>query len=460
MISLLALALASSSPDLIIRNARVVDVDGGTSALAHVAIENGKIVSVRSDVPEADAHTTIVEAGGRYLIPGLWDTHVHSVTNWSWHAPAFLAHGVTSVRNLHTSEPDGYALIRDIKAQGERGEAPRMIANGFIVGGEESMWGNMIRVLDADDARKAVDTHIENGMDLIKVYHSLGSDEFLALAAYADEKGIPVDGHIAMNVRTPTAIQAGQRTIEHNIAMVHGCVDWDKADRLAEKAVRPDVPGPAEPLDFAIMRRSEIFARDEAQCAEIAEMMAEHGTVAVPTIVNTMSRRAVEAMETVGQETSLPESLYGRWMQMAQSPLGRAISDLNDLTLETERKDIEYFRMAGTTILAGTDVGNEFLAPGASLLRELEYFEELGMTPREALAAATTEPARVFEIEGLGCIAEGCIADLVLLDHDPLANISNVRSIAGIVHAGTYKPKADLDAALAAALATENSAAE
>ncbi|MBW0144731.1 amidohydrolase family protein [Sphingomicrobium clamense] len=457
MIGLVTLALAGTAPDLVIRNARIVDVDSGTHVMGHVAIDAGKIVSVGDTASDTDGETTIVEAGGRYLIPGLWDTHVHSVTNWSWHAPAFLAYGITSVRNLHTSEAEGYALIRDIKAQGERGEAPRIIANGFIVGGEESEWGGMIKVLDAEDARAAVDAHIENGMDLIKVYHSMRAEQYRALIAYADERGLPVDGHLPGDIKTQEAVKLGQRTIEHGIEMSHGCSDWDKADALVAAAERPEVDGPSGPIEFAIMSRADNASRNEERCAAVAELMAEHGTVSVPTIVNTASRMALTAMATQGQENSLPRPLYERWMEMAASPLGRAVSELSASELQYYGRNIDYFRDAGVTVLAGTDVGNPFIAPGASLIRELEYLTEFGMTPREALASATTEPARVFEIEGLGCIAAGCIADLVLLDHDPLAEISNVRSIAGVVHSGTYKPKAELDAALAAALDKENS---
>jgi imidazolonepropionase-like amidohydrolase len=214
-------------------------------------------------------------------------------------------------------------------------------------------------------------------------------------------------------------------------------------------------------VDFALMLRTNDDARDMAACLEITEMMAEHGTVAVPTLVNNLSMSdAARVMAMPGTEASLPSSIYGQWMSMASSPQSAVIGELRGAVMQHAKDTVPLYRKSGVTVLAGTDVGNMFLAPGATLLDELELLVEAGLTDREALAAATTNPARVFEIEGLGCLAAGCTADLVLLDHNPIEAISNVRSIAGVVLAGTYHPKPELDAALAAVLEKESSKAK
>lgn len=137
---------------------------------------------------------------------------------------------------------------------------------------------------------------------------------------------------------------------------------------------------------------------------------------------------------------------------MAQSPFGAAITELRRPIMPYVRQQIGFYREGGVTVLAGSDVGNQFLAPGVSLHRELELLVEAGMTIREALASATKSPAEVFEIKGLGCLRAGCIADLVLLERDPLDDISNIRSIAGVALAGRYHERSKLEDSASAAL--------
>lgn len=461
MFHILAFLLAAPdvedrSLDLAIENVTVIDVETGQQRDGQtVVIDDGIIVSVSGDtVGPGDAVRTI-DGSGQFLIPGLWDAHVHSVTNWSWHAPVFLAHGVTSVRNMHTSEPEGYALIRAIREQGPQGLAPRMIANGFIVGGAADPWGEIIPVSSAQEGVAAVDAHIDEGMDFVKVYGGISHEGYRALMARAAERGIPVDGHLPDGMRTQEAVRLGQRTIEHGIAFGHGCVDWDKADRLMATYERPEVQGPPGALDFMFLLRSNDEARVDEDCAALAELMAAQGTATVPTIVNGLTADARLSMATEGQESALPADMFARWSQMADSPFGAAMVTARGPVMPYVRDEIALYQAAGVTILAGTDVGNTFLAPGASLLRELELLVEAGLSNLQALQAATSAPARVFDTDALGCIAAGCKADLVLLNADPLINISNIRQISAVVLAGRYRSRTELDQDVRKALEAE-----
>lgn len=288
---LLALAVSEATPpDLVITNVTVIAVETGERLPDQtVVIDGGLIVSVFESVPQIDLETHLVDAEGRFLVPGLWDTHVHSVTNWAWHAPVFLANGITSVRNMHTSEPDGCELIDAIKEQGERVETPRMIANGFIVGGSEEPWGGVIPVLNAGAAEQAIFAHIHNNMDFIKVYEGIPHDAYRALMASAADAGLAVDGHLPSSLRTQLAIELGQRTIEHGIDFALGCIESDEAEQRAASLPRRDVEGPPGPIELAIMTRAYDEARVDEQCVALVELMAENGTVAVPTIVYTFA---------------------------------------------------------------------------------------------------------------------------------------------------------------------------
>lgn len=451
MFEVLALVLAASAledtqPGLVIENVTVIEVESGERLPSqNVEIADGKIVSVNSEPIAHDETKRVIDGSGQFLIPGLWDTHVHSVTNWSWHAPLFLAHGVTSVRNMHTSEPEGYSLIQTIKEQGSRGEAPRMIANGFIVGGGTDRWGGIIPVRTAGEAVAAANTHVEKSMDFIKVYGGISHEGYRALLAKANELGLPVDGHLPNDMRSQEAVELGQRTIEHNIAFAHGCTDWDRADALRENYERPQVEGPPGPIEFVLMVRSNEEARVEEDCIALAELMSERGVATVPTIVNSLTANPQVSMATPGQEAALPTALHARWSQMADSPFSESVAEARGPIMPYIRDEVGHYRDAGVTILAGTDLGNNFLAPGVSLLRELELLVEAGLSNEQALQAATSAPAKVFQIEDLGCIATGCIADLVLLNADPLQDISNVRAISGVVLAGRYQSKTELD---------------
>ncbi|MEE4213050.1 MAG: amidohydrolase family protein [Parvularcula sp.] len=454
---LAALVSADAHPDLIIENVTVLEVESGEKLpFRNVAITDGSIISVSSEPVESGENTLVIDGQGKFLIPGLWDTHVHSVTNWSWHAPLFLAHGVTSVRNMHTSETEGYAIIREIKKQAARGEAPRMIANGFIVGGAEDPWDGVLEVVTAEDARKAVEMHRQNGMDFIKVYEGISPEAYRALMEMAEEAALPVDGHLPGRIRTQEAVMLGQRTIEHGIAFALGCSDPNKAEALQASYERPALAGPPGLIEFMLMLRAYDEARVEEDCVALARLMSDRGTASVPTIINSLTAKAELSMATLGQREALPSSLYAQWSESAASPFSEAVAKARGPVMSPIRSEIATLKEAGVTILAGTDLGNPFIAPGVSLLRELELLVEAGLSNREALEAATTAPAKVFKLEGLGCIVAGCKADLVLLEADPLESISNVRRISSVVIAGHYHSKSDLDRDVLQALDAED----
>ena len=278
---------ANAQPDIIFTDVNIVDVASGTVIEGQtVAVEDGVIVYVGEDEITGDESTRIIIANGHYLIPGMWDAHVHSLSNVSWHFPLFLFHGVTSVRNMHTTEPNGLALIRELREELEVGQrtGPRFIANGFIVSGESTYWPQAIIVSNAAESRSVVDELIAEQMDFIKVYDELDGESYRALLEHAEQRGIAVDGHLPYDTEPLEAISLGQRTIEHSIEMTVGCAD--------PVAVRPEPTGDdALPPPLAAVDMLERYdaARKPALCQEIAEAMAVHGTSPVPTIVNNYS---------------------------------------------------------------------------------------------------------------------------------------------------------------------------
>ncbi len=241
MVCLLLTACAQTRPTTVaIRDVTVVDVVDELLRADHtVLIAGRRIVAVgpAAEIPVPD-DADVIDARGRYLIPGLWDMHVHSVANvaWDmrvgsvanvdWHFPLFLAYGVTGVRNMNDGTADAtLKLTNSVKRKLAEGSlrGPRVIANGPAIDGDPPLTSNPVVVRTAAEARAVVDTLVDHDADFIKVYENLSRDAYFAIVDQAQRRGIPVDGHVPFRVQPREAADAGQRTFEHVLAMALGC---------------------------------------------------------------------------------------------------------------------------------------------------------------------------------------------------------------------------------------------
>ena len=455
---------ADESPDaadLVISNATVVDVESGDLVPGRtVFVEGGRIVGIvaaaRASVPEGARE---VDATGRYLIPGLWDAHVHSAAGTSWHFPLLVAHGVTSVRNLHTTVDTALDLTNAVRRRVASGEllGPRFLANGPIIDGYPASWPGSIEARTPAEGRAAVDSLAEGGADFIKVYDNLTPEVYDAIMAAAGERGIPVDGHVPFLVTAEHAAASGQRTVEHMTGMNLACST--RADSLRDeyRGLRERLPSmsfPDNAVAFFTLVRAASDNRDVALCAGTVQAYLDARVTVVPTLVI----GNVDAEELVADSARmrlLPADVRGAWTGMAAG--GPGPIDAVFLGGEwTAAHDTRMVHEAGVPILAGTDIGNPFLIPGLSLHEELGLLvTEGGLSPLEALRAATINPAGTFGLaDSLGKVAEGRIADLVLLGANPLEDIGNVSAIDAVVLNGRYLDRAALDGLLAEAAAS------
>ena len=442
--------------DLAIRGVTVVDVgDGSLVPDQTVLVKGERIVAVgHVESVEVPDHADVMEATGDYLIPGLWDVHVHSATNIEWHFPLFVAHGVTSVRNMHTSVDTALELTSAIRRRLESGGllGPRFIANGPILDGAPPIQPGSISALDPERGRALVDSLIEGGADFIKVYDNLLPDTYYAVLAQARIRGVPVDGHLPKMVTPEVAAAAGQRTIEHTLSLGFGCSaasDSIRAeyDRFVQRW--PTLEFPDNLVGYFSLERTALETRDPAVCAATAKRLAEARVAVTPT----MFIEWLEPAAIIGDSTRmamLPASVRQQWRQRASGPdyIGDILRDVLDASAATVRE----LDNAGVTLLAGTDVGNTFLVPGASLHEELRLLvENAGLSPLTALRAATLNPARMLGLsDSLGTIVAGQLADLVVLDANPLADIANTQRIRAVVVNGRLLRRADLDQLLGA----------
>ncbi|MBY6204400.1 amidohydrolase family protein [Halomonas denitrificans] len=435
---------ALAEDGVLIRDVRIVDPDAATvSEPRDVAILGGWIVDVEAfDGMAADAYRT-VDAGGRWLIPGLAEMHAHvpPVTppdSGSTIDPTaarhrvddvlalFLAHGVTTIRGM-LGEP-GHLVLRRQLADGSR-FGPRLITSGPSLNGTSAP--------TADAARRLVRRQAEAGYDLLKLHPGLLPDTFAALTAAADGLDIPFAGHVSGAVGLDRALAARQWTIDHLDGYAQALVPEDHRARRTE-------PG------FFGMALAD--ALDPGRIPELARATRSAGTWNVPTqtLIENIAVGDPDALVARPAMRYAPAATIDQWRrQVAQlrEPFGK---DQLQRFVEVRRSLILGLHEAGAGLLLGADAPQIFNVPGDAAHHELELLVAAGLTPAEALATGTTAPARFLDEAAGGCIAPGCVADLVLLDGDPLADIGNVRRIRAVVRAGRWLDRNDLDRRLAA----------
>jgi len=309
---------------------------------------------------------------------------------------------------------------------------------GFPIDG--FAWPGNVQATDATEGRQAVDVLERLGVGFIKVKSFLSREAYFAIAAEARLRRMTVAGHVPSSVRAAEASDAGQRSIEHLTGVALGCSAAEK-DLMAEMAkafAARDRAG----YERAEARALETFDEDTAR--SLFATFVKNGTWQVPTLVEL--RRS--ALGDPGDETGwsyLPAPVRERWKSEGvsnrpQDGEGRFASEI-----ALARR----MHAAGVQFMAGTDTANPFVLPGFSLHEELRLLVAAGFGPMEALRTATLNPARYLGREAeLGTIDAGKLADLVLLDGNPLEDISNAKKIRAVVVDGRYLSRTDLDALL------------
>jgi imidazolonepropionase-like amidohydrolase len=345
----------------------------------------------------------------RYVIPGLWDMHVH-LWNQDPQTGLYIANGVTSVRDMGTD----LKHIRILQARIARGEipGPHIYAAGAVVSGTPAQPGlrtPVTLVRTPDEARRIFDVYYDQRVDVIDI-HDLDAPSFEALAERSRHDGIPFAGDL------PDSVPAADAALDRMVSMEHlfgiGLACSSRQQELRARNTTND----AEVM--------ETF--DAATAASLWDLLRRYGVRQTP-MLTWWNRRA--CLNGTGDGTAyLAESTRGTW-KPAQAESGRAHYDFAvKLTREMAR--------AGVPILAGTDTGDPWTAPGFELHRELELLQSAGLTPAQALRAATLEPAKLMGRDEEGEVREGAMADLVILTANPLADIRNTRAIEEMIVRG------------------------
>ena len=401
---------------LVVADVTVVDV--GTGKLQPeqtVILEGSRISSIRpSKSAKYPPNADNVNGRGRYLIPGLWDMHVHLVFgDWFPDAkdislPLFIANGVTSVRDMG-SELDVVQNWRRQIAAG-RWIGPRILTSGPMLDGPSPRFPSSIAIASREDARHAVDDLKDRGADFIKLQSLIPRDAVLAIAEEARKRKIAFAGHVPNAMRAREMSEAGMKSFEHLIGIFEG-------SSTAEDAF----------LKGAKTEGRFLATYDEARAASLAALLAKNHTWQCPTLVWERGGNLLDVSDL--SKDARVKYVPGPWKNKTWKRFTEEITQgygTDDIATREKfiEKELEVVRMlqkAEVRFLAGTDTpAGVHIFPGFSLHEELERFVAAGFTPLEALQTATRNPAQFFGMEGeLGAIEEGRLADMVLLSAIP-----------------------------------------
>ncbi|MBI3049656.1 MAG: amidohydrolase family protein [Acidobacteria bacterium] len=408
--------LESQAPALAIAGTTVVDVVEGRLTPNATVVTTGDVITSITPGGSPPAGARVIDGAGTFLIPGLWDMHAHMEGAGEAWLPLYVANGVTGIRDMG-SNLDLILRMRESTASGGV-LGPRIFAAGPILDDAPGEWPFRMRVRTAADGRAAVQLLKRGGADLVKVHDHTPRDVFFAIVDEARRQNLPVAGHVPLKVTVEEAIDAGQTNIEHlsNTEIWEPCSGGDD--------YRPE------------------------RCRPFFEMLAQRRIWQTPTLAFWSEVAVIGTPASTvrpDQMAYATRSIRDGWAANQRAFVTPELTRILKERAVVGAIVVRDMARAGVPILAGCDG----MIAGFCVHDELATMVRGGMTPLAALQTATLNPARYLGLEQTaGTMAPGRRADLVLLDANPLTDITNVRRIRAVVAAGRFLDRAELDGLL------------
>ena len=455
---LLVSSLAFAMPRIIIKHATLIDAANPVRENMTVVLQGDviQLIAESGSVMIDAQKDTIVDARGKFLIPGLWDAHVHLTfipeLDYKTAYDLFLANGITSIR-------DTGAVISKLQpaidyANENPNKTPRLFYSGPLIDGSLRVYKGKeagfpelsIGVDENTDSEAVVNGLLDQGVSFLKTYEMLSAKTFLGLLSIAKEKNLRVTGHIPLSIDLIEAIDAGLGGMQHIRNLDLACANNAEeilAQRQALLKNKDSLPGSALRTKIHQLQRFVAIGNlDEERCNKIIRHLAANNVFQTPTLtINTLdSKRFYADKEWRDTYQFLPKTLQKNWYIGSIDMAKEEVSENDKIFEDWSMKIVGLFNRYGVKIIAGTDTPIGFLTPGYSLHKELELLVEAGLTPLQALRSATITPAEFFNLENkMGTIEPGKYADLVILDNNPLDSIKNTQNIHMVIAKGEIK---------------------
>jgi imidazolonepropionase-like amidohydrolase len=417
-LSLCAQNSASARKSLAITHVAVIDTSGGRlKPDMTVVIINGRITAIgKSRTVKIHRDAQVINAAGKFLIPGLWDMHVH-IDNDDFdktaHLRLFIVNGVTGIRIMNGT-PQHHLWRQEIESGSLLG--PRMVIASRIIDGPNSFVSGAVKVNNEEEARAAVRKAKQEGADFIKVHDTLPRVAYFAVIDEAKRLGLPVEGHVPAAITAKEASDAGQKSIEHFTGLAESETDAAKADALIA-----------------------VFTKNHTWNCPTIIMRNNYAVLDDRSLANDPRLRYVKP------------SWRNSWLSMTNGSGSVPSTEWTGRReiVRREKALVGRFQRAGVGILAGTDDISPYVIPGFSLHDELVLLVESGLTPIQALQTATLNPAKFFnQLASFGTVEKGKFADLVLLNASPLEDIRNTTKISAVVVNGRFLDRQELNSIL------------
>lgn len=456
----------------------VIDVTGAPSASDMTVIAAGNHIADvgKTGKVRVPRNAQIIDASGKFLIPGLWDMHAHTRTDALTRQIVFplnIANGVTGIRDMAGDcvgggDCDGKATF-DVHLQWKKDIAdgkligPRLIVATAFVDGKPPLHPGSMVVSTPEEAREAVRYAKRRGIDFIKVYVTLSRQSYFALASEAKKLGIPFAGHVPVLIGAIEASEAGQKSQEHLYGALEACSGHEAELIAAREQLAKTESVTTDSFGALFQEQVSPLSYTSGDCTGFFRTLVKHGTWIVPTYnywraIADYYYYGPQRIQDSARLRYIPVSLKEEWFRQYKS-------DIEQTTEEKARRSrrkfldrlsfVKRLHDAGVGVLAGTDSDMPYTFPGFDLHDELAIMVEGGLTPLEALQTATINPAKYLNmLNSFGTVEKGRLADLVLLEANPLDDINNTRRISAVVVDGRYLSKAMLEKMLADVEAT------
>ncbi len=441
---------------LLITNATIVDIEHNRLIANQTLVISGDTILAIGDTGKLSTYKARrnVNARGKYIIPGLWDMHVHFrggdtlINENKALFPLFLAHGITTVRDCGG---DITPAILTWRRQLEAGllASPRILTSGPKLDGFKSTWPGSLEVETPAQIRKALDSLQKLKVDFVKIYDStISRDAYLEIIRQAETRGMKTTGHMPYTVKLTEAIEQGLDASEHLYYVFKACsAKEDSITGLIQKSQQT-----AKPIGLFAALPLLYNTFDNVVAENLFSQLARKKVAVIPTLF--VARTIAELKQMQHTRDSLLSYINPKIQATYQSRVNSAKRQSDEATQFLKKFNTKCNSMiapmyrAGVQLIAGSDCGafNSFVYPGSSLHEELKLLVAAGLTPAQALGTATINGAKFMGLDQFyGTIQAGKSSDLVILDRNPLADISAIGRINAIHSKSKFYTKKDLE---------------